>query len=435
MDIGLILILIVINGIFSMSEMSVVSSRKARLQKLAAERRSGANTALKLHEEPSRFLSTIQIGITSVGILTGALGEDTLAVPIYEQLVKIPAFEPHARGVALTLTVVLITYFSVVVGELVPKRLALLYSEGIAVMIARPMSFLSRIASPLVWLLSASGNLLLRLIGAHRPRPASVTNEEIRLLMEMGSETGVFHASESKLVSNVLRLDEQRVGAIMTPRKEVFTIDLAAPEDEVKLKIADCRYERLVVCRDGLENVLGILHRGDLLKSMMEGRFDIEKAMRPPLYMPDSITLTHLLELFRKEHDDIALIVDEYGELEGLVTLTDVFTAIVGNFPTAESELDPDVVQREDGSWLIDGGVSIARLKSVLDIDTDFPGEADKAYNTTGGFILYRLERVPHLTDSFEYGDWRFEVVDLDGTRIDKILITRRNKRSRHKTG
>jgi putative hemolysin len=237
------------------------------------------------------------------------------------------------------------------------------------------------------------------------------------------------------LVSNVLRLDEQRVGAIMTPRKEVFTIDLAAPEDEVRLKIADCRYERLVVCRDGLENVLGILHRGDLLKSMMEGRFDIEKAMRPPLYMPDSITLTHLLELFRKEHDDIALIVDEYGELEGLVTLTDVFTAIVGNFPTAESELDPDVVQREDGSWLIDGGVSIARLKSVLDIDTDFPGEADKAYNTTGGFILYRLERVPHLTDSFEYGDWRFEVVDLDGTRIDKILITRGNKRSRHKTG
>jgi putative hemolysin len=428
MDIGLILILILINGLFAMSEMAIVSSRKARLQKLASERRSGANAALKLREEPSHFLSTIQVGITSVGILTGALGEDALSVPIYEQLVKIPALAPYAEGIALTLTVALITYFSVVIGELFPKRLALLHSESIAVVIARPMSGLARIASPLVWLLSSSGNLLLRIIGAHRPRQESVTNEEIKLLMEMGSEAGVFHASEERLVANVLKLDELRVGAIMTPRQEIVAIDLTAPEDDVKRKIADCRHTRVVVCRDGLENVLGILHRGDLLKSMMEGVFDIEKTLRPALYVPDSITLTHLLELFREEHADFALIVDEYGEVEGLVALSDVLTAIVGDFPTVESELDPDVVQRDDGSWLIDGSVSIARLKSILDIDTDFPDEMANVYNTIGGFILFYLERVPHVADNFEYGDWRFEVVDIDGTRIDKVLITSINQ-------
>ncbi|MGJ0491672.1 hemolysin family protein [Methylobacter sp.] len=428
MDIGLILILIFINGLFAMSEMAIVSSRKARLQKLASERKPGANAALKLHEEPSHFLSTIQVGITSVGILSGALGEDALTTPIHEQLVKIPTLAPYAEGIALTLTVVLITYFSVVIGELFPKRLALLHSESIAVVIARPMSGLARIASPLVWLLSSSGNLLLRIIGAHRPREDSVTNEEIKLLMEMGSEAGVFHASEERLVANVLKLDELRVGAIMTPRQEIVAIDLTAPEDDVKRKIADCRHTRVVVCRDGLENVLGILHRGDLLKSMMEGVFDIEKTLRPALYVPDSITLTHLLELFREEHADFALIVDEYGEMEGLVALSDVLTAIVGDFPTVESELDPDVVQRDDGSWLIDGSVSIARLKSILDINTDFPDEMANVYNTIGGFILFYLERVPHVADNFEYGDWRFEVVDIDGTRIDKVLITSINQ-------
>lgn len=424
MDIGLILILIFINGIFAMSEMSIVSSRKARLQKLASERRSGANTALKLHEDPAHFLSTIQVGITSVGILSGALGEDALKTPIYEQLVKFPALAPHAEGIALTLTVVLITYFSVVVGELFPKRAALLHPESIALVIARPMNALAKIASPLVWLLSSSGNLLLRIVGANRPRQASVTNEEIKLLMEMGSEAGVFHASEEKLVANVLKLDELRVGSIMTPRKEIFAIDLAAPEDEIRRKIADCRYTRVVVYRDGLENVLGILHRGDLLKSMMEGVFDIEKTVRPALYVPDSISLIHLLELFREEHSDFALIVNEYGEMEGLVALSDVLTAIVGDFPTEEFELDPDVVQRDDGSWLVDGGVSIAKLKSVLDMDTEFPSETDNVYNTIGGFILFQLERVPHVADSVEHDGWRIEVVDIDGTRIDKVLIS-----------
>jgi len=425
MNISLILILIVINGIFAMSEIAVVSSRKARLQKLVTERRLGADAALKLHDEPARFLSTVQVGITSVGILSGALGEEALTEPLYQQLLQLPYLAPYAETIALVSTVVLITYFSVVVGELVPKRLALLRPESIAVVIARPMKGLAVIASPVVWLLSSSSNLLLRIMGAHRPKQASVTDEEIKLLMEIGSETGVFHASESKLVANVMRLDDQHVGSIMTPLKEMFAIDLADEDSEVRDKIATGSHSRVVICRDGLENVLGILHRGDLVKMVMSGsEINIETALRPPVYVPDSMTLSHLLEYFREVRADFALIVNEYGDLKGLVTLGDLLAAIVGDLPTAESELDPDIVQRDDGSWLVDGGLSMARLKSVVGMNCLFPSESAKAYNTIGGFILFHLERVPRVADGFEYGGWRFEVVDIDGTRIDKVLIS-----------
>jgi putative hemolysin len=425
MDIGLIIILIFINGIFAMSEMSLVSSGKARLQKLADEKHTGANSALKLHQEPSRFLSTIQVGITLVAILNGTLGEDALATPLFHYFSQIPQLAPYAIILSKTLTVIVITYFSVVVGELVPKRLALLRPENIAVFVARPMNVLSAIASPLVWLLSSSSTLLLYLLRADRQPQTTVTNEEIKLLMEIGSESGVFHASEGKLVANILRLDEQRVGAIMMPRKEIFAIDLADTELDIRSKIADCPYERAVICRNGLENVLGVLYRGDLLKTVMAGgELDIIGTLRSPYYVPDSMTLAHLLEFFREVRADLALIVNEYGDTEGLVTLSDVLAAIVGDLPSIDSEHDPDVVQRENGSWLVDGGLSIKRLKTVIGMNTYFPGEAGNAYNTVGGFILYQLEKMPRVADSFNYGGWSFEVVDIDGTRIDKVLIT-----------
>ena len=424
-DIWLIIVLIFINGIFAMSEMALVSSGKARLQKLVGEQRAGAKSALKLHQEPSRFLSTVQVGITLVAILSGAMGEDTLVMPLYHQLQQIPELALHAEIIARVLTVIGLTYFSVVVGELVPKRLALLRPEAIAVYVARPMNVLALIASPIVWLLSASSTFLLWLLRANRQPQATVTNEEIKLLMEIGSESGVFHASEGTLVTNILRLDEQRVGAIMTPRKDVFTIDLADSPADVRLKVADCPYSRAVVCKDGLENVLGILHRSDLLKTVMTGAdFSIAAAMRPPVYVPDSMTLVQLLEFFREVHADFALIVNEYGEIEGVVSLSDVLTAIVGDLPTSESALDPDVVQRADGSWLVDGGLSIKRLKSVIGMHSYFPGEQDNAYNTVSGFILFQLEKIPRVADHFAYGDWYFEVVDIDGTRIDKVLVS-----------
>lgn len=425
MDIWLILFLIFINGIFAMSEMALISSRKARLQKLVQEKRSGAKSALNLHQEPTRFLSTVQVGITLVAIVNGSLGEDAITVPVYRQLVLIPVLTDYADGIARVLTVILITYFSVVVGELVPKRLALLLPEGIAVWVARPMNILAKIASPLVWILSSSSSLLLCLLRANRKPQTTVTNEEIKLLMELGSETGVFHASEGTLVANVLRLDEQRVGAIMTPRKEIYTIDLTETEAEIFDKIADCPYERAIICRDGLENVVGILNRSDLLKTVMAKQdFDLLNTLQPPLYVPDSMTLAHLLEFFREVRSDFALIVNEYGDTEGLVTLSDVLGAIVGELPSVDSELDPDVVQREDGSWLVDGGLSIKRMKSVIGTNTNFPGESNNTYNTVGGFILYQLEKMPRVADNFAYADWNFEVVDIDGVRIDKVLIT-----------
>ena len=427
MDIGLILILIVINGIFAMSEMALVSSRKTRLQKLSADRKSAANTALKLHAEPSRFLSTVQVGITSVGILSGALGEDALTTPLHEQLMQIPYLAPYADGLALSLTVVLITYFSVVVGELVPKRLALLRPEGIALFVARPMNALAVIASPLVWILSASSNVLLKIMRVNRTPQATVTNEEIKLLMELGSEAGVFHASEGHLVANVLKLDEQRVGAVMTPRQDMFVIDLEDESAEVMAQIAESDYSRVIICRGSLEHIVGILHRSDLLKIVMSGaEVNIAKTVRPALYVPDSMSLTHLLEFFRESKADFALIVDEYGELEGLVTLSDVLKAIVGDLPSEDDEFDPDIVRREDGSWLVDGGLSIKRFKSVVGIADDLPGESDNSYNTIGGFILFFLEKIPRVADHFEYADWHFEVVDIDGTRVDKVLVTLR---------
>jgi len=424
-NIGLIFLLILINGVFSMSEMSVVSSTKARLQKLISERRLGAKAALALHEKPTHFLSTVQVGITAVGILSGAFGEEVLRTPLYQELLKIPLLAPHAETLALILTVTIITYFSVVLGELVPKRLALQNPEGIAATIAKPMQGLALLVSPLVWLLSASSHFLLRLLRLHRTQETTVTDEEIRIMMEMGSESGVFHADESQLVSNVMKMDEVRIRAIMVPRQEIYMIDSLEKPDKQRSKIEQCPYNKIVVCRGGFENVLGILHCGDLLKTMLGNpEFNIEKELRPPFYVQESMRLTHLLSHFREARSDLALIVDEYGDIEGLVTVMDILTAIVGELPSVSPEYSFEVTQRSDGSWLIDGHISIAQLKSTIGMNGQFPGESSKAYHTLAGMILFNLERLPQLAEIYETDDWRFEIVDMDGTRIDKILVS-----------
>jgi len=425
LNIGLILLLILINGVFSMSEMSVVSSTKARLQKLIAERRLGAKAALALHEKPTHFLSTVQVGITAVGILSGALGEDVLRTPLHKEILKIPMLAPHADILALILTVTIITYFSVVIGELVPKRLALQNPEGIAATIAKPMQGLALVVSPLVWLLSASSHFLLRLLRLRRTQETTVTDEEIRIMMEMGAESGVFHASESQLVNNVMKLDEMRVAAIMIPRQEIFMIDSLEDANKLRRKVEDCPYTQIVVCRAGFENVLGILHCGNLLKKMLSNpEFNIEKGLRPPLYVQESMMLTHLLSHFREARSDLALVVNEYGDIEGLVTLMDVLTAIVGELPGIFPESTFEVTQRADGSWLMDGNLPISQLKSAIGMTGQFPGESANAYHTLAGMILSYLERLPHVADSCEIEGWRFEIVDLDGSRIDKVLVS-----------
>ncbi|MGC2047804.1 MAG: hemolysin family protein [Gallionella sp.] len=426
MDIVILLFLILLNGVLSMSEIAVVSSRKARLQQLADEKRRGAQSALALNSEPSSFLSTIQVGITTVGILSGAIGETALADPLTVWLSGFALTEHYASGIALTIVVAGLTYFTVVAGELVPKQLGLLAPEKTASLIALPMNILARATRPVVWLLSASSGFLLRMTGAVRKKEPPVTDEEIKILMGQGAEAGVFHVSEQAIVSNVLRLDEQRIGAIMTHRNDIYALDLDEPEAGIRNRIAESPYTRVVVCRDGLDNIVGILRTLDILKEALTGKpFDVEQTLRPPLYVPEGVTITHLLENFRKARQQCALIVDEYGELQGMVTLTDVMIAIVGELPTSDITAEQDIVARKDHSWLIDGSVTIERLKSVLEIDAGLPGEEEHAFNTLGGFVMHALDRIPVVTDFFETSGYRFEVIDMDKNRVDKVLVAR----------
>jgi putative hemolysin len=427
-DIVLLLFLILLNGFLAMSEIAVVSARKARLQRLADAASPGAQSALALSNEPSTFLSTVQVGITSVGILSGAIGETALAEPLTTWLAGFALLEPYARGVAMTIVVAGLTYFSVVIGELVPKQLGLLAPEKTASLVAAPMNMLSRATRPAVWLLSASSSFLLRLMGAVRQEEPPVTDEEIKVLMEQGSEAGVFHESEQAIVSNVLRLDEQRIGAIMTHRNDIYVLDLDEPETEIRNSIAESPYTRLVVCRGGMDHIVGILRTADLLKDALSGKpIAVEESLRPPLYVPEGVTTTHLLENFRKSRQQCALIVDEYGELQGLVTLTDVLTSIVGELPSSDIHEELDVVVREDGSWLIDGSVSIERLKDVLATDEELPGEEENGFNTLGGFVMHMLGQIPRAADYFEVAGYRFEVMDMDKNRVDKVLVTRKS--------
>ena len=426
MDVFLLLLLILFNGVLAMSEIAIVSSRKSRLQKLADDGSPGAETALALANEPSGFLSTIQVGITTVGILSGAIGENALATPLAAWLSEVPFLAPHARALSLIVVVVLLTYFSVVVGELVPKRLGLLAPEKIASLIAAPMNWMARMTRPLVWLLSSSSSVVLQLVGAKSREEPPVTNDEINVLMEQGAEAGVFHESEQAIVSNVLRLDEQRIAAIMTHRNDIYELDLDEPEEVIRACVAESPFTRIVVCRDGLEHVVGILRTADLLKSALAGeKFDVEKFLRPPLYVPEGVTTTHLLENFRNSRQQCALIVDEYGELQGLVTLTDVMTSIVGELPSSDITEEEEIIEREDGSLLIDGSLAIERLKQAAEIEDDLPGEDENAYNTLGGLVMYVLGRIPAATDHFTVAGCRFEVMDMDRNRVDKVLLNR----------
>jgi len=425
MELILLGVLILLNGAFAMSEIAVVSSRKARLQRLVDDGMPGASAAMALHDAPSNFLSTIQVGITSVGILSGAIGEAALADPLAGWIAGSTALAPYARGIALGVVVIGITYLSVVVGELVPKRLALLKPEFIAAFVSRPMHWLSRAARPLVWLLSASSDALLGLLHARHREEPPVTDEEIEVLMRQGAEAGVFHISEEAIVANVLRLDEQRIGAIMTPRADIYAVDLEEGEAEVRRKLAASPHHRVVVVRGGFERVVGVLHVADLLQPALDGGpLEIERLVRQPLYVPESVTTTKLMEQFRKARSQFALIVDEYGEVQGLVTITDVMASIVGDVPAEGVVAEQDAVQREDGSWLVDGAVGIERFRDLLDLDP-LPGEDEGAFNTLAGFALHQLGHIPAVGQHFEAAGLRFEVVDMDRTRIDRLLVSR----------
>ena len=427
-DLLLLVLLTLLNGVFAMAEIALVSARKVRLQSLADKGSAGAKKALELSQSPSRFLSTIQVGITSIGILSGAIGENAISAPFARWLSEIPYLEPYSRGIALTITVIALTYFSVVIGELVPKNLALRAPERMASAIARPLSTIALVVRPLVWLLAKSSEGLMGLLGIKKSSEPPISDNEINALMGQGTRAGVFHESEQEFVSNVLKLDQQPVVEIMTPRHDLAFIDLHSPIETLRNQIVSSGHTRLIVCRDGLLHILGILRTGDLLKKTVDGTpvtlDDIEAVLQKPLFIPETVSTIQLMENFRHTKNGFALIVDEYGEVQGIVTLNDVLAAIIGDYSVPEITEENDLIRREDGSWLVVGEVSMERLTSELGIKKSLPGEETNRFYTVGGFVMYMLGKIPSPADHFDSDGWRFEVMNMDKNRVDKILVT-----------
>lgn len=426
MELFVLLLLFFINGLFSMSEMAVVSSRKARLQQLFDEGRAGAGAALGLANNPSHFLSTVQVGITIIGITSGAFGEATLSARVAEWLSQMPTFAPHAKTIAVTIVVAGITLGSLLIGELVPKRLALLNPEAVASAVAKPMAWLSALVYPIVHVLSLITEGILRLLGRRAGESPPVSEEEIRVLMAQGARAGVFEQHEHDLVSRVFRMDDLRATAVMTPRTDIVFLDLGEPDEELRARLADVRQSRFPVTRGDLDNVEGIVEVKTLLGALVRGqKLDLASRIVKPLYIPETLSVTEVLASFRKQRQSMALIVNEYGELQGLVTLHDVMEALVGDIADEDEDGEADIVKRDSASWLIDGSVAIDRLKEALSIEEPLPEEDDGNYNTIAGFVMLQLGRVPHAADNFEWGGYRFDVVDMDRNRVDKVLVTR----------
>ena len=426
MELLVLLLLILVNGILVMSEMALVSARKARLQQWSEAGRASAGTALALANAPSHFLSTTQIGITVIGILCGAIGEATVSKNLAENLAMIAWLRPHADGLAFWIVVVGIAVISLILGELVPKRLALLNPEGIASAIARPMQWLSQAASPLVRLMTFASEVVLRLLGVRAPQQSPVTEEEINILMEQGAQAGVFEKHEQALVSRIFRLDDRLINSTMTPRGDIEYFDLSESFEANRQKLLRSAHSRFVVCKGGLDEIVGILRAKSLLDAALEGKsFDFANDAGKPLYVPDTLTMIELLEEFKKHRQHLALVVDEFGELQGLVTMNDILETLVGDVATVEDAFQPDMVRRDDGSWLVDGDLAIERFKEAMGLDHEFPDEATGAYRTLGGFAMKLLGRVPKLGDRFTSEGYRFEVIDMDRNRVDKLLITK----------
>lgn len=423
MDVLILVVLFLVNGIFAMTEIAIVSSRKVRLQQWADEGNRGAAAALRLADEPTRFLSTIQIGITLIGILSGAFGEAAIADRLQAYLLTVPLLAELARPIALGVTVIGITYFSLIIGELVPKRVGMQNPELLASILARPMLLLARATAPLVRLLSLSTEAVLRVLGVKKNTDPSITEEEIKVLMEQGAEEGIFERAEQELVENIFSLDEKKVVSIMTPRKDIVVLDVEDPiEDNLRI-VRGSVFTRYPVVRGGFENVLGFVQAKDLLHRLLEdASVTLEGLVRPPLYVPEAISPMQLLEQFKRTRNHTALVVDEYGEIEGLVSINDVLEAIVGDLPTDLSDTDQEIVQREDGSWLVDGMMALDDFKEHFDLDS-IEGEESGDFQTLGGFVMFMLGKVPAAADKVEWNGFSFEVVDMDRTRVDKVLV------------
>jgi putative hemolysin len=425
MDVALLIFLILINAGFAMSEMALTASRKARLQvKLEAGER-GAEAAIDLHDHPTKFLSTVQVGITGISVLNGIVGDAAFSQPLGDWLHATFALSLRPAHVTATaLVVLIITIVTIIFGELVPKRIGQMFPETVAGIVAPSMQVVSTVARPLVVLLSKTTEAILRLLGIHGNASRAVTEEEIAAQLEEGLDAGVIEAQEHQMVRNVFRLDDRQIGSMMIPRAEISWLDANVPIDDVLRAVVADGHARYPVCRGGLDDVIGVVTAQGLLKPLAEGRVPVlTELLLPPVFVPETLSGMELLDHFRTHVAQLVFVVDEYGAVQGVITLRDVLEAITGEF-SPESGDDAWAVRREDGSWLMDGLIPVPEIKDRLEIK-DLPEEDRGRYNTLAGMIMLLLGRLPRTTDMVEWGDWRFEVVDLDGKRVDKVLVSR----------
>lgn len=422
-EILLIFLLALFNGLLAMAEIALVSARKVRLRQRAEAGDSRARMALELAGSPGRFLSTVQIGITLAGILAGAFGGATLAEELAARVARLPVLAPWAEAIGLTAVVLGITYLSLVLGELVPKQIALHAPERIAALLAPPLQLLSKVSAPAVWLLDGSTRLVLRLLGARPSGEPPVTEEELKHLLRQGTRAGVFEPGEQEIVARVLRLGERRLGELLTPRLSIVALDVDAPPEVNWSKVADSGHFYFPVYEGGLDRILGVVSVKDLWARIAAGEPpDLRALLRHPLYVPEGVSALRALERLRETASPLALVMDEYGGVEGLVTLHDVLQAIVGELPTPE-ETEPMAVEREDGSWLLDGMLPVSDLAEILGPGAGEAGEL-KDFQTVGGLVMGRLGRVPVTGDRCEWNGYHLEVVDMDGRRVDKVLVS-----------
>lgn len=422
LELAIAAFLIALNGVFAMSELAIVSSRKSRLKAMAAESRAGANVALRLADDPGRFLSTVQIGITMVGILAGVFSGAALSDMLADYLREMGLSALAANAVGYTVVVALITYFSVVVGELVPKHFALRNPERIACVMAPPMDLLSRVAAPIVWLLDSSTRLLFRLLGGDSSKETAVTEEEIKSLVAEAATAGVIENDESRMISAVLRLGDRPVRSIMTPRTDVVWLDLDETIEEIIARLRVCNHSLIPVARGEIENVIGVVKVRDLLGPALAGeKLDLESRLYQAPVVPDTLDALDALQVLKDADVPMALVHDEYGHFDGVITPADILDALAGAFPTGESEGEPAAVRRDDGSWLIAGWMSADDLAEQIGVI--LPEKRD--YETVAGLVINRLQHLPVTGEKVDAYGWRFEVVDLDGRRIDKVLATR----------
>lgn len=423
-EVLILLVLVLANGLFAMAEIAIVSARKGRLQTLADEGDSGAAQALVLAEQPNRFLSAVQIGITLIGTLAGVFGGAALAEPLAAVLARITWLEPYSGSLSFVIVVALITYLSLVLGELAPKRIGLSNAERIASLVARPMTVVSRLTAPLITLLSASTNLVIQLAGIQPSAEPPVTEEEVLFMLEEGREAGVFEAAEQDIVENVFRFADRRVSALITPYTELEWLDINDSPEQHWQQVQDSSHSCFPVADKNLDDLLGIVCLRDLWRCMVDDEpIELRELVQPPLLIPESASALKLLSVVRRAHMHEALVVDEHGGIIGMVTLTDVLESLIGDMAATGGREGLPIVAREDGSWLVDGLLLVDEFEDFFDVDIAPANE--QAYQTLGGFLMDRLDHIPRPADVMQFGGMRFEIVDMDYMRVDKVLVER----------